>query len=75
MEENTGTTEAADFRGKSLLMSSQPLQAAAGQYTLAQSDGTDGDGNDGVDGDGGTDGDGTDSDGTDGDTTDGDGTD
>jgi hypothetical protein len=77
-ELNNELETTAEFPGKSMLLSSTPLQAAGDQSSLAMSDGTDGDGNDGVDGDGaadgdGTDGDSTDTDGTDGDSTDGDG--
>jgi hypothetical protein len=68
MDEKQNISEpAADFRGKSLLMSSAPLPTAGTHYSLAQSDGTDGDGNDGTDGDSAP----GDTDGTDGDGTDG----
>ena len=75
-EANMTADSAAEFRGKSLFLGSEPLQAAANHYSLAQSDGTDGDASDGTDGDStgdSTDTDGTDADGTDG--TDADGTD
>ena len=74
-ETNMTADTAAEFRGKSLFLGSEPLQAAANHYSLAQSDGTDGDASDGTDGDStdtdGSDGDSSDTDGTDSDGTDG----